>query len=122
MAFLIRFPPSLQARFLPFRPDFVSTINPESRFSNGSGGERSGAADPARHTSPALRGLGGKAQEEPVLAEARKATLLAGGQSTPLGSRAPGSTPLNLLFLDVIYSPCPAESWEDEQWLLVVYC
>lgn len=52
----------------------------------------------------------GKAEEEPVLVEARKAALLAGGQSTPLGSWAPGSTPMELLFLDVIYSLCPAES------------
>lgn len=62
-----------------------------------------------------------EAPEEPVLVWARKAALLAGGQSTPLGSWAPGSAPIKLLFLDVIYSLCPAESWEDEQWLPVVY-
>lgn len=72
------------------------------------------------HFSWALSAVG-KAEEEAVLARARKATLLAGGQSTPSGSWAPGSTPINLLFPDVIYSLCPAESQEDEQWLLVVY-
>ena len=61
------------------------------------------------HCSRAV-GADGKAQAEPVLVEGRKAPLLAGGQSTPLRSWAPGSTPISLLFLDVIYSLCPAES------------